>query len=548
MTLTYKLLAQDGRARRGTITMPRGTIQTPVFMPVGTAGTVKGMLPRDLKESGTQISLANTYHLHIQPGENIVEKAGGLHRFMAMDWPLLTDSGGFQVFSLPRKKIDEQGVEFVFRKGQDPIFATPEWSMRVQNALGADIIMAFDECVAWPCTRRQAEDAMHRTLRWLDRCVDAHQRDDQYLFGIVQGSTWNDLRELSALETTARDLPGYAIGGVSVGEGHGLMMQAIDGAEPHLPEDRPRYLMGVGLPEDIVGAVGRGIDMFDCVIPTRYGRSGTVFTRHGRVRVTHQRYRNDYYPLDPSCTCYACTNYSRAYIHHLLKADELLGTMLCTMHNVAYYHTLLAEIRDAIERRDYAGFCATFEQDYLVNDRQRRREEYGGDWFRSFDIGYAFTFFGEDGGGGMSGYADHRVSGEGRSESDDDADDAADAPRMTPRKHGTPAPRERVNTGRPDAPAGGRGRERTSRGGQGRSDQAGGGRTGGTRAPSSAKTTAGKDPGSRGPAGQSTAARSAAPKSATPKNTASKAGGGRQGGASGAGSGSTSGRRRRGKG
>lgn len=398
MTLRYELHNTDGRARRGTIHMERGTIQTPVFMPVGTAATVKGMLPRDVAEVGTQISLANTYHLHIQPGEQIVAKAGGLHKFMAMDWPLLTDSGGFQVFSLPKKRISEEGVEFEFKKGADPIFATPEWSMQVQNQIGADIIMAFDECVAWPCTRKQAEAAMFRTLRWLDRCIDAHEREeDQHLFGIVQGSTWDDLRERSAVETVARDLPGYAIGGVSVGEGHGLMMQAIDGAEPSLPVDKPRYLMGVGLPEDIVGAVGRGIDMFDCVIPTRYGRSGTVFTRRGRIRVTHQRYRTDWFPLDPSCSCYACQNFSRAYIHHLFRADEILGTMLCTLHNVAHYHTLMSEIRTAIEERRYDAFCAAFEEEYLVSDRERRREDFAGSWYASFEVGFARERFGEEG-------------------------------------------------------------------------------------------------------------------------------------------------------
>jgi queuine tRNA-ribosyltransferase len=391
MPLTYELLHQEGRARRGRITMARGVIETPVFMPVGTAGTVKAMLPRDVKEVGTQISLANTYHLHIQPGEAAVEKAGGLHRWMAMPWPLLTDSGGFQVFSLPRSEISEAGVEFEFQKGEKPIFASPEWSMRVQNALGADIIMAFDECAPFPCTEDHARAAMERTLRWLDRCVASHARPhDQALFGIVQGSVFSELRRTSALETQKRDLPGYAIGGVSVGEGHGLMMKAIDDAEPWMPHDRPRYLMGVGLPEDLVGAVGRGIDMFDCVIPTRYGRSATVFTRRGRIRLTDRAFRNDHYPLDPACGCYACQHFTRAYIHHLFKADEILGTMLCTLHNVAFYHDLMAEIRTALEAGRFHEWAQAFEESYVVPDRERRRETHvPGTLYREFALGHA---------------------------------------------------------------------------------------------------------------------------------------------------------------
>lgn len=410
MSLTFDLHNQDGRARRGTITMSRGTIETPVFMPVGTAATVKAMMPRDLAEIGTQISLANTYHLHIQPGEQIVEKAGGLHDFMAMQWPLLTDSGGFQVFSLPKKKITEKGVEFEFKKGSERIFATPEWSIGIQEKLGADIIMAFDECPPFPCSHKDAHESLHRTIRWLDRCVDAQTRDDQHLFGIVQGSTYDDLRAESACETIQRDLPGYAIGGVSVGEGHGLMMQAIDGAEPYLPQQRPRYLMGVGLPEDIVGAVGRGMDMFDCVIPTRYARSGTIFTWRGRFRVTHSNYRGDQYPLEPNCSCYACQNFSRSYIHHLVRSEELLGTMLCTIHNLRFYHSLMEKIREAIAAGEYAEFAAWFEGEYLVNDRKRRRDEFEGHWYDSFEVGYARERFGVTGeGAATSGPSQQQV-------------------------------------------------------------------------------------------------------------------------------------------
>lgn len=385
--LQFEKLGSDGRARLGRITLPRGEIQTPVFMPVGTAATVKGMWPDQLRALGTQISLANTYHLYLQPGEALVEKMGGLHRFMAMEWPLLTDSGGFQVFSLPKKEISEEGVRFAFEKGGEPVFASPEWSMRVQMALGADIVMAFDECAPYPCTYRDAKRAVERTTRWLDRCVDSMTNPEQNLFGIVQGSVYDDLRELSAEEICARDLPGVAVGGVSVGEGHKLMMKAVDDCEPVLPANKPRYLMGVGLPEDIVGAVGRGMDMFDCVIPTRYGRSGTCFTSHGRIRITNPRYRNDSYPLDPNCVCPTCQNFSRAYLHHLVKSGELLGTMACTLHNVAYYHRLMSDIRVAIREGRYADFAAEFDQTYVRQDRQRRKKPWEEGLFRSFGIG-----------------------------------------------------------------------------------------------------------------------------------------------------------------
>lgn len=386
-TLAFEHLATDGRARRGRVVLPRGVVETPVFMPVGTAGTVKGLWPRDLRELGTQISLANTYHLYIQPGEKIVEKLGGLHAFMGMEWPVLTDSGGFQVFSLPKKEITEAGVQFSFEKGGEPIFASPEWSMDVQMALGADIIMAFDECVPYPCAEPDADAGMQRTLRWLDRCVVAMTNAEQNLFGIVQGSVYSDLRRVSAMETVARNLPGYAIGGVSVGEGHHLMMKAVDDAEPYLPTDKPRYLMGVGLPEDIVGAVGRGMDMFDCVIPTRYGRSGTCFTSQGRVRVTDRRYRHDAYPIDPNCACPTCQQFSRAYLHHLLKSGELLGTMACTLHNVTYYHRLMSDIRVAIEAGQYSDFAQQFDETYVRQDRERRREAWVPGMFHRFDVG-----------------------------------------------------------------------------------------------------------------------------------------------------------------
>jgi queuine tRNA-ribosyltransferase len=334
--------------------------------------------------------LANTYHLHLTPGEKLVEKAGGIQKFMAVPWPVLTDSGGFQVFSLPRRSLTEQGVEFAFEKQGKAVFASPEWSMQVQMALGSDIVMAFDVCVPFPCGHEEASAAVDRTLRWLDRCKESLTRTDQNLFGIVQGSVYDDLRRRSAEGTIARDLPGYAIGGVSVGEGHGLMMKAIDGAEPSMPADRPRYLMGVGLPEDIVGAVGRGIDMFDCVIPTRYGRSGTCFTRRGRIRLEDRRYRNDLYPIDPNCTCYACLNFSRAYLAHCIRTEEILGTMMCTFHNLHFYHDLMRRIRTAIEEQRYDAFCREFETEYLAGDRQRRGERFDA-LFEGFEVGRAAT-------------------------------------------------------------------------------------------------------------------------------------------------------------
>ncbi len=365
MAITFDLLKTDGRARRGRVHTPHGSIETPIFMPVGTAGAIKGLTPRDLGEAGAQICLANTYHLHLTPGEDVVGRVGGVHRFMAWDKPILTDSGGFQVFSLPKKAFTEEGVRFKWQVDGREVFLSPEISMEIQQTLGADIAMAFDECVPFPCTWKQAHDGVDRTLRWLDRCMKAHTREDQALFGIVQGSTFDDLRIRSAAETIQRDLPGYAIGGVSVGEGHELMMRAVDAAEPLLPKHKPRYLMGVGYPNDIVEAIGRGIDMFDCVLPTRLARSGIVFTRKGAYRVTHKKYRKDRYPLDTDCACYACANFSRLYVHHLLRNKEILGTMLMTTHNIAFYMRLVAQARQAIEEGRYEAFRVEFLASYL---------------------------------------------------------------------------------------------------------------------------------------------------------------------------------------
>ena len=373
--LSFELYTQEGRARRGAVTTPHGTLQTPAFMPVGTRATVKGLMPKDLAATGSEICLANTYHLHVAPGDKVVKKLGGLHQMMAWDKPILTDSGGFQVFSLPKLEMDEEGVMFRFEKSGQPIKLTPERSMAIQNNLGADIIMAFDVCVPFPCDYTQAKEAVYRTERWLKRCKQAHARQDQALFGIVQGSTYADLRQLSAQLTTAIDLPGYAIGGVSVGEGHDLMMDVVDATEPWMPTHKPRYLMGVGYPEDLVEAIWRGVDMFDCVLPSRYGRSGVLFTRRGRLRVTKGKYKKDNYPIDTQCSCYACQNFSRGYLNHLLNSREILGSMLGTLHNITFYQDLMRAARAAIEAHEFDAFRRTFLDEYLASDRAEELEQ-----------------------------------------------------------------------------------------------------------------------------------------------------------------------------
>ncbi len=366
----FQVSATDGRARRGRVDVEHGSFDTPAFMPVGTRGTVKGLTPRELHETGSQICLGNTYHLDLTPGAQIVEKMGGLHGFMAWDGPLLTDSGGFQVFSLPKLDINERGVTFEFEKGGEAVELTPERSIAIQESLGADIIMAFDQVVAHPAEYEQAEEAVYRSARWLERCRKAKSRDDQHLFGIIQGSTYPDLRKLSVQMTCAQELPGFAIGGLSVGEGHELMMQTIDTTEPMMPEDKPRYLMGVGYPEDIVEAVARGMDMFDCVIPTRFARSGVAFTRRGRIRVTNSRYRTDKFPLDTNCNCYACRNFTRAYVNHLINTKELLGSVLTTMHNITFYQDLMKVIRRSIEVGVFENFRRSFLAEYMRDDKK----------------------------------------------------------------------------------------------------------------------------------------------------------------------------------
>jgi len=368
--LKFELLAKDQktRARRGRVTTPHGVIETPIFMPVGTHGALKAMTPAQVDEAGAQIILSNTYHLHLKPGEGLVEKAGGLHQFMNWPKPILTDSGGFQVFSLPKKEITETGVFFKHEINGERIFLGPREATGIQNRLGADIIMAFDECIPYPATHDYASKSIRKTLRWAEQCLSAHGREDQALFGIVQGSVYDDLRRDCALALKDMNFPGYAVGGVSVGEGLELLKKVVDYTEPFLPEDKPRYLMGVGLPEDILESIERGMDMFDCVIPTRYARSASLFTRRGKIRLTNKRYRRDFFPVDASCSCYCCSNFTRAYLHHLFSANEVLSATLAAIHNVRFYLDMVAGARAAIEANDYASFKTDFLEEYLRDD------------------------------------------------------------------------------------------------------------------------------------------------------------------------------------
>ena len=361
------LEGRSGRARAGTLTTPHGPVRTPAFMVVGTNAAVRGVTPDQVRATGTQVVLANTYHLALRPGSALVAKMGGLHDFMRWDGPILTDSGGFQVFSLPEKKkrLSNDGVVFKNEVDGSEMDLTPERSMAIQEELGADVIMAFDECTPYPASEKQAGQGVRRTIAWAERCRKAHARDDQALFGIVQGSVYPALREACAAALVAMDFPGYAIGGVSVGEGHELLCRVTEHAAPLLPETKPRYLMGVGLPEDVLAAVGYGIDLFDCVIPTRYARSATAFTVRGRIRLTHRRYRRDAYPIDTSCDCRTCARgFSRAYLSHLFNANEILGAVLTTVHNVRFYQRMMEAARDAILAGRYDAFRAEFLSEY----------------------------------------------------------------------------------------------------------------------------------------------------------------------------------------
>ncbi len=340
------------RARAGVFYTPHGIVETPRFMPVGTAGTVKGLTPNQVGNTGAQMILANTYHLHLQPGEELVAKAGGLHRFMGWEQPILTDSGGFQVFSLSElRKIEEDGVTFRSPRDGRLIHLTPEGSIAIQNALGADVIMAFDECPPYPAEREAVQAATERTYRWLERCVTAHQRPgEQALFGIVQGGVYPDLRVAAARSLLDFDLPGYAIGGVSVGEPPELMYPVVEATAPILPENKPRYLMGVGTYREMVRAIAAGIDLFDCVIPTRFGRHGTAMVRGERWNLKNAQFREDFRPLDETCPCYCCQNFSRAYLNHLVKSKEMLGYILLSLHNVTELVRFTQRIREAIWR------------------------------------------------------------------------------------------------------------------------------------------------------------------------------------------------------
>ena len=341
--------AQTG-ARRGRLHTPHGVIETPIFMPVGTQATVKTMSPDELKQIGAQIILSNTYHLHLRPGEDLVAEAGGLHRFMNWDRPILTDSGGFQVFSLAElRKLNENGVEFQSHLDGSRHFFSPEVSIGVQEKLGSDIMMQFDECSPWPCDYDRAKGAMYRTLRWLNRCMAAKTRDDQALFGIVQGAFYKDLRVECAKEMAKLDLPGFGIGGLSVGEPKEIMYELLEAINPVMPQNKPRYLMGVGSPDCLIEGVLRGVDMFDCVLATRVARNGTVFTHDGRLVVRNAKYAEDFTPLDPDCDCYACRNFTRGYIRHLFKAGEILALRLNSIHNIYFLTHMMSEMRHAIE-------------------------------------------------------------------------------------------------------------------------------------------------------------------------------------------------------
>ena len=352
MGFSFQLQANcnHSQARAGVFSTPHGIVETPRFMPVGTLATVKGITPRQLQDASAQMILANTYHLHLQPGEDIVAEAGGLHQFMAWDKPILTDSGGFQVFSLSEmRKISEEGVIFRSPKDGSMINITPERSIHIQNALGADVIMAFDECPPSDASREEVAAATARTNRWLARCVTAHEKpESQALFGIVQGGIYLDLRSRAVEELTALDLPGYAIGGVSVGEEPELINATVKHTAPLLPENKPRYLMGVGTYREMVQAIASGIDLFDCVIPTRFGRHGTALVQGKRINLKNAQYKRDYAPLDETCPCYACRNFTRAYLNHLVRSQEMLGYILLSLHNITELIRFTQKIRQAI--------------------------------------------------------------------------------------------------------------------------------------------------------------------------------------------------------
>ena len=359
-----KTCKQSG-ARLGVLHTPHGDIPTPIYMPVGTQATVKAMTPREMEELGAKIILSNTYHLHLRPGEDIVREAGGLHSFMDWRHPILTDSGGFQVFSLSGlRKITEEGAAFRSHLDGSKHFISPEKSMEIQQALGADIAMAFDVCSPYPCDHKTAEEAMHRTHRWAERCKKYHTREDQALFGIVQGAFYEDLRIESAKTLADMDFPGYGIGGLSVGEPKPVMYEMLEKIEPYMPKNKPRYLMGVGTPDCFLEGVLRGVDMFDCVLATRIARNGTVFTRNGRLVIRNATYARDFEPLEEGCDCYACQHFSRAYIRHLIKAEEITGARLASIHNLRVLIRMMEEIRQAIMEDRFLDYRREFYEKY----------------------------------------------------------------------------------------------------------------------------------------------------------------------------------------
>jgi queuine tRNA-ribosyltransferase len=364
--MNFELLTTDGAARRGRLTLAHGEIETPVFMPVGTYGTVKAMTPQSLHDIGAQVCLGNTFHLWLRPGLEVVREFGGLHKFMGWNKPILTDSGGFQVFSLGElRKITEEGVKFSSPIDGAKLFLTPEESMRIQHVLNSDIVMIFDECTPYPATREEAAESMRLSMRWAQRSRAEHNLlgNANALFGIVQGGMYEDLRDESLAGLDEIGFDGMAIGGLSVGEPKEDMARILAHTAPRLPTHKPRYLMGVGTPEDLVNAVQAGIDMFDCVMPTRNARNGHLFTRFGDLKIKNAAHRHDTRPLDESCTCYTCTNFSRAYLHHLFRAGEILGSMLNTIHNLHYYQTIMREMREAIAAGTLSAHVTRFHQE-----------------------------------------------------------------------------------------------------------------------------------------------------------------------------------------
>lgn len=367
--MKFKVSQRDGLARRGEIELPRGRIQTPAFMPVGTYGTVKGMLPRDIREIGAEIILGNTFHLWLRPGTEVIKAHGDLHDFMGWSGPILTDSGGFQVFSLDElRKVTEEGVAFRSPVNGDKVFLDPETSMQIQRDLGSDIVMIFDECTPYPATEREAERSMQLSLRWAARSKQAHGDNPAALFGIVQGGMYPELRKQSLDALMEIGFDGYAIGGLSVGEPKNEMMKVLDGLAPQLPAEAPRYLMGVGTPADLLEGVRRGIDMFDCVMPTRNARNGHLFTSAGVIKLRNARHKASTEPLDPTCDCYTCQHFSRGYLAHLDRCNEILGAQLATIHNLRFYQRHMTGIRQAIEAGDLEGFAHAFHAQQAEGD------------------------------------------------------------------------------------------------------------------------------------------------------------------------------------